>query len=222
GANAFAHESGIHADGALKDRRNYEGLFIMPLGFKLPFKPEDFLSKNSANYISSAESKRFIDKILKVVCDLKEATIEESVVLGFNLYLESVKTVTNSALLIAITSKEEADASFTQTKKIQISDDSHAQPVYISDEELYKQYPLFYRSTQDKHRSLTDRCKERYIDFLANKAFYNLIVLIRDDHIYAHKRLPHPESTAKEGAYIYSERIFKFLDKHYTKRSEEN
>jgi homocitrate synthase NifV len=24
GANAFAHESGIHADGALKDRRNYE------------------------------------------------------------------------------------------------------------------------------------------------------------------------------------------------------
>lgn len=24
GDNAFAHESGIHADGALKDRRNYE------------------------------------------------------------------------------------------------------------------------------------------------------------------------------------------------------
>jgi len=24
GANAFAHESGIHADGALKDRRSYE------------------------------------------------------------------------------------------------------------------------------------------------------------------------------------------------------
>ncbi|GAH97956.1 unnamed protein product, partial [marine sediment metagenome] len=24
GGNAFAHESGIHADGALKDRRNYE------------------------------------------------------------------------------------------------------------------------------------------------------------------------------------------------------
>ena len=24
GSNAFAHESGIHADGALKDRRNYE------------------------------------------------------------------------------------------------------------------------------------------------------------------------------------------------------
>jgi homocitrate synthase NifV len=24
GANAFAHEAGIHADGALKDRRNYE------------------------------------------------------------------------------------------------------------------------------------------------------------------------------------------------------
>ncbi|MFH1562433.1 MAG: DUF3644 domain-containing protein [Nitrospirota bacterium] len=39
-----------------------EGLFIMPLGFKLPFKPEDFLSKNSANYISSANQKALLMK----------------------------------------------------------------------------------------------------------------------------------------------------------------
>ncbi len=32
GANAFAHESGIHADGALKDRRNYELFDFEELG----------------------------------------------------------------------------------------------------------------------------------------------------------------------------------------------
>src|SRR4029453_10423897 len=36
GANAFAHESGIHADGALKDRHNYELSDDAPLG---PFPP---------------------------------------------------------------------------------------------------------------------------------------------------------------------------------------
>ena len=38
GANAFAHESGVHADGALKDHRNYELYDVDALG---PF-PHDW------------------------------------------------------------------------------------------------------------------------------------------------------------------------------------
>jgi len=189
-----------------------EGLFIMPLGFKLPFKPEDFLSKNSANYISSAESKNFIDKIVKVVSDLKESGVEESIVLGFNIYLESVKTITNSDLLMAITSKEEADASFSKTNKMQISNDPNAKPVYLSDEELFKIYPLFYKT-------IRNRCKEQYTDC---PTFHDFIVTIQDNPIYAHKILTHPESKSKIVKYIYSERIFEVFDEHYIKRSEEN
>lgn len=37
-----------------------EGLFIMPLGFKLPFRPEDFLSNKVAKYAASEKSKAFI------------------------------------------------------------------------------------------------------------------------------------------------------------------
>lgn len=43
-----------------KDILAEEGLFILPLGFKLPFKPEDFLTKKSVDYISSPEAKNFI------------------------------------------------------------------------------------------------------------------------------------------------------------------
>lgn len=203
-----------------KDIIANEGLFIMPLGFKLPFKPEDFLSKNSANYISSAESKNFIDKILKVISDLKESGVEESIVLGFNIYLESVKTITNSDLLVAITSEEEANASFAKTNKIQISDDPNARPVYLSDEEVFKGWPLSYRSTK-KCYSLTDRCKERYTDFSANNTFHDLIVSKRDNPIYTNKRLPHPASKSKNVSYTYAEKIFEFLDKHYTRKSDE-
>lgn len=39
GANAFAHESGIHADGALKDRRNYELYDYELLGLDLEAEP---------------------------------------------------------------------------------------------------------------------------------------------------------------------------------------
>ena len=45
-----------------KDIMEDEGLFIMPLGFKLPFRPEDFLSNKVAKYVASKESKDFIAK----------------------------------------------------------------------------------------------------------------------------------------------------------------
>lgn len=192
-----------------------EGLFIMPLGFKLPFKPEDFLTKNSANYISSAESKSFIDKIVKVISDLKDANVEDSVVLGFSIYLESVKKITNSDLLIAITSKEEASTSFTKVNKVQLSSNPDAQPVYISDEELFKLYPLLYMTIQS-------RCKELYTDFSANNTFHDLIVAMRGNPIYSNKRPPHPASKSKNVSYIYSERIFETLDKYYTRKSDIN
>jgi homocitrate synthase NifV len=41
GGNAFAHESGIHADGALKDRQNYELYDDETLG---PF-PDDWFTR---------------------------------------------------------------------------------------------------------------------------------------------------------------------------------
>ena len=58
-----------------------EGLFIMPLGFKLPFRPEDFLSKQSAKYSISEESRAFIQDIVNVIQSLKDEGIEDSIVL---------------------------------------------------------------------------------------------------------------------------------------------
>jgi len=81
-------------------------LFILPLGFKLPFKPADFLTKKAVQYVSSPESKQFIELMLRVITDLNEEGIEETIVLGFDIYLESAKTIKNSDLLVAITSQD--------------------------------------------------------------------------------------------------------------------
>lgn len=104
-----------------------EGLFILPLGFKLPFKPEDFLTKRAANYISSKESKEFISSMVKVITDLNDEGIEDTIVVGFDIYLENVKRMKNSDLLIAITSQDAADANFAKINKVQLSDDPNAQ-----------------------------------------------------------------------------------------------
>ena len=150
-----------------KDIMAVENLFIMPLGFKLPFSPEDFLSKNSPEYSSSTETKKFIDQIITVIKNLEEKGIEESVVVGFGIYLESVKTMKNSDLLVAITSKDEATSTIAQVKNIRLSDDPCAQPINVSDDD----YGDIWIYTYD---SLCKWCNTNIEGFVINKLFHQI------------------------------------------------
>jgi hypothetical protein len=69
--------------------------------------------------------------------------------------LDSVKKLSNSDLLVAITNKEEADVNLTQTKKVRFTNDNNATKVMISDSELYDHFPLV-------HKDITNKCKIRY------------------------------------------------------------
>ena len=85
-----------------KDIMEDDGLFIMPLGFKLPFRPEDFLSGKVAKYTGSPESIIFIRSIVKTIQELDAAGIEDSIVLGFDIDRNDVvllRTLRNMAIL---------------------------------------------------------------------------------------------------------------------------
>ncbi len=109
----------------------------MPLGFKLPFRPEDFLSDTVAKYAASPEAEEFITYIVSVISDLSASGIEDSIVLGFDIYFESVKKQSNSSILAAITSKDEAKTTFAKKTSVRF-DESSKQSVSISDEEFRK------------------------------------------------------------------------------------
>lgn len=147
-----------------KDIMAEEELFIMPLGFKLPFKPEDFLSRSAPAYSSSTQSREFIDNIISVITDLKSQGVEESIVLGFNIYLENVKKIKNSDLLVAITSQEEANASFTRITRFQLTDDPNAQILRMSDSQ-------FRETWKYTHAEVVNWCKENIHKFIQGTKF---------------------------------------------------
>ena len=95
-----------------------DGLFILPLGFKLPFQPTDFLSTKASSSSNFPETKAFIKEVVNVITDLKDQGIEESVVLGYGVYMEIVKKVTNSDIVAAISSPQEAEISVVKTTKV--------------------------------------------------------------------------------------------------------
>jgi len=74
GANAFAHESGIHADGALKDRRNYELYNFEELGRGEPEVIETGRKITAGEYSGIKGFRNVYDKLEVVFNDEKEAT----------------------------------------------------------------------------------------------------------------------------------------------------
>ncbi|MFA5356684.1 MAG: homocitrate synthase [Candidatus Omnitrophota bacterium] len=74
GANAFAHESGIHADGALKDRRNYELYDYEELGRGEPEIIETGRKITAGEYSGIKGFRNVYEKLEVVFRDDKEAT----------------------------------------------------------------------------------------------------------------------------------------------------
>ena len=74
GANAFAHESGIHADGALKDRRNYELYDFEELGRGDPEIIETGRKITAGEYSGIKGFRNVYEKLELAFKDDKEAT----------------------------------------------------------------------------------------------------------------------------------------------------
>ncbi|SEV93490.1 DUF3644 domain-containing protein [[Clostridium] fimetarium] len=196
-----------------KDIMDNEGLFILPLGFKLPFKPEDFLTHKAAKYISSKESKEFITKMVNVISDLGDKGVEDTIVVGFDIYLENIKKMTNSDLKVAITNLDNADATFTKVQKVQIVNDSNAQKMQLSDDELFARYPLTYKE-------VSKCCKNRLKDFKQDKKFNEIIKHVKDGSQYCYNRKLNPKSKTIVATTFYSQLAVEEIIKEYGVNSE--
>lgn len=191
-----------------KDIMADEGLFILPLGFKLPFRPEEFLSNKAATRLETKEAKEFMKQIIKKISDLKDAGIEDSIVLGFNLYLESVKKCSNSDLIVAIGNIDNEDLRIVQEKKIKVTQDAHAMTVNISDEGLVENYPLTYEN-------VWKMCKKEIEGFKKGSKFDIIMKALKEDPTLSYCRKANPKSDKSAKTYLYSEEIIEEIKERY-------
>lgn len=193
-----------------KDVMVDDGLFIMPLGFKLPFKPEDFLSNKAAKYAASEETKTFIQDIVSVTKSLKEEGIEDSIVLGFDIYLENVKKASNSDILAAITTIDAADATFTKVVNAKFSSDPNAQIFNMSDQE----FRTIWKYT---HAELLTWCKKNISDFKQGTIFNNIKKQIKGDIKCVYTRRLDSKNSKSASQDFYTEFALEKLKDEYEK-----
>mgnify|MGYP007114049059 FL=1 len=197
-----------------KDILEEDGLFILPLGFKLPFKPEDFLTKKAAQYVSSPESKKFIESMINIITELDKIGVDDTIVVGFDIYLENVKRMKNNDLLVAITAQDEADVKYAKVNRVQVTDDPSAQKVSFSDAEFVAQYPLQYSD-------ICSKCKSSIPGFKQGKKFNHIMVEIKADPKLAFTRKLNPNSTKSSKTTFYSEAAVAEIAKKYALNAED-
>ena len=190
-----------------KDIMAEDGLFILPLGFKLPFNPVDFLSGSIAKYASSKEAQEFIGSIIKATEELENEGVQDSIVLGFDVFLENVKKATNSDILAALTSEDKANALITKTKRVKFARDA-SEIVGMSDEE----FRSIWKYT---HADVLAWCKENIPNFKQGAVYNAAKKSIASDINCVYERkldVRNPKSQSKK---FYTEKALEQLKAYY-------
>ena len=197
-----------------KDIMADDGLFIMPLGFKLPFRPEDFLSGNVAKYVGSRESEEFIRSIVRTIKELDDAGIDDSIVLGFDIYLESVKKAKNSDILAAITSIEEADVTFGKVTHARFSNDPNATTLNMTDDE-------FRRIWKYSYQDVVLWCRKNIDEFKQSGLFHEIKRDAEKDMNYAYKRRLDNKNSKSPSKIFYSDACLQYIKDEYLSRLQD-
>jgi len=189
-------------------------MYIMPIGFKLPFDPVKFFTDEYAELTNSKECKDFIKNTVSCIEKLKKNGIEDSIVLGFNVRVDSVRNIKNSDFLVAVDNENGKEINITKKRSVVISNDKGAQPVYLSPEEFYMQYPYNYTTVREEY-------KKEHSDFRADKKFNDIMQKAKENPLYAGTLGKHPKSKSKsKPSYSFSPKIFELLDAEYYYKSE--
>ena len=172
-----------------------QNLTILPLGFKLPFEPEGFLSKQVVQPSGSPQFNAFVNKIVTVTQALEAEGCTDSVVLGFTMYIDSTKKISNADILATIDKSKNA-IPFTKNSRVRLTTDPSAQPMRLSDEVFFATWPL-------KYAELAKRCREEIADFKQDSRFNKAKLIIQGNLSFANQRSL--DEARKNTRWYYSE-----------------
>ena len=93
---------------------------------------------------------------------------------------------------------------------VQVTGDSSAFPIQLTEEDIRERYPWDYAI-------LTERCKQRYLDFKANQQYHSIRKDLVSDERYGRLRYLDPGNEKSFTKMFFNPNIIAEFDKHYTR-----
>ena len=121
-----------------KDITRNDNLIILPVGFKLPFDPVEYLKQDYGKAHND-----FVNTVVQTVRSLADEGIKVNIVIGFDVYTASQKKIENADLIAAI---DQENGTVALTKEVRVTDDPKAPAIRLEPALL----PLTYYDLRDK------------------------------------------------------------------------
>lgn len=187
-------------------------LVLLPIGFKRPISPIDFLSNESALHKTSEAVQNFVKSIITSTEKLNSNGIQDSILVNYKMSVINENRVKNADIIAAITNNK-ADATITVEKVInnfQITDDKNAPKVKIDEDTLFN---TVYTET---YQNVLNYCYRNFSDFKLNSDFHSIMKAIKADlNLHRVRYLDINRASGSHKDY-YSNNVYTKLSEKYT------
>jgi hypothetical protein len=193
-------------------------LVLLPIGFKKPYSPIDFLSNKSAISNASSEVKDFIESIIDSCKSLKALEIEDSILVDYTINLVNEKRIKNSDLIAAISRDLVTENKIEINNLIitnKISNNPNAKEIRIKEQSVYDDIYT------ENYKTVTKKSRELFSDFVQNQKFHQLMKIIKENPNLHRVRYLDPLNPKSSKQSRYSQAIYEELAKHFTLRSND-
>lgn len=184
-----------------KDITRNDNLIILPVGFKLPFNPIEYLKQDYGKAHND-----FVNTVIQTVKTLADDGIKENIVIGFDVYTASQKKIENADLIAAI---DQQNGTIPLTKEYRFTDDPKAPLVRVEQVLL----PLTYQSVREK-------VKEKRPDIIFNKRFHEAMKRVKKDKKLCQTNYLDPKTKSGGKKDFYAEEavnmVIQFYDEEVT------
>lgn len=182
-----------------------ETLILLPIWFKKPFNPVDFLTNDSFLVDSSNDVKDFIKWLINTTEELYSKWIEESIFISYDVELLWKNKFKNADLLLWIDQK--SPNTIKRETKLRLDNDISIQPHReLTDSEIRESFQIEYKD-------LIWKCKERYENFKLTSDYWWYYNEMKSEENKWY--MWHYDTTEKK--YRFRDNVFEVFDKYYQK-----
>ncbi len=192
-----------------------ENLILLPIGFKKPISPLDFLSNQSAAKHSSSEVKAFLESIKKSSEYLQKQGFEDSIIVNYSMALVAESRIKNADLTAAINNavpQGNVIAVQNVISTANLTNEPSAKQLRLSEESVYDN--LFTYTYHD----VVDAARKKFSNFTMVKQFHDIMRDLKKNANLARTRLLNPKNPNGTHQTFYSKTLLDELGKFYKAR----
>ncbi len=199
------------------DLANETNLVLLPIGFKAPVNPIEFLSNGSMIEKSSKSVQSFVKSIMSSSLKISNEGIEDSILYSFKMALINENRIKNADVIAAIT-KDKGTASIVIENAIdkftivESSEDEGVKKVKFDEENLFK--TIYTETYEDVYNS----AKKKFSDFKQNNKFRKIMQGLKDNANFHKKRFLNVKKADGAGKDYYTKQVYVELAKYYNSK----